>query len=113
MSNPLQHSRMRISNELFFEEEEKIEKVFRAVIIELSEASAVVEPLEGEWERASADRISFGIQSFEAIGAEVGCVVDVTYQGGIMESYPAQIRATGWRMITPTSKNDDTVFLPE
>ncbi|MBO5939311.1 MAG: hypothetical protein J6Q82_07445 [Clostridia bacterium] len=85
-------------DELFAQEEETIDKFVCGEIIEMHGTSVLIRPLEGEWERRSADRISFNIQGFEEIGAKVGSVVEVTYRGGVMESYPAQIRATRWRM---------------
>jgi len=85
-------------DDLFAEEEPYIETVVRATIVEINGSSVLIEPLEDEWERASADRISFSADGFEDIGAEVGSVVEVTYKGAIMESYPAQIHATGWKL---------------
>ena len=85
-------------DDLFAEEEPNIESVVRATIIEINGSSILIEPLEGEWERMSGDRISINVSKFEDIGAEVGSVVEVTYKGNIMESYPAKINAIGWKM---------------
>ncbi len=90
--------RWKTVDELFAVEEKTIDKLVYGKIVELNETSVVIAPLEGEWERQSADLISFGIQGFEEIGVEVGSVIAVTYRGGVMESYPAQIHATGWRV---------------
>ena len=70
----------------------------RATVIEINGSTVLLEPLEGEWERLSTDRICIDVSGLKAIGAEVGSVVEVTYQGDIMETYPAQIHATGWKM---------------
>lgn len=79
-------------------EADKVENSFIATVIEINDTSVVVEPVEGEDELRSSDRISFGIKDFDDIGAEVGSVVKVTYTGAIMESYPAQINAIGWQL---------------
>ena len=85
-------------DQLWYLEEEKVEHSFHATIIEMNASVAVVQPLEGEEERSSSDRISFRVADFDDINAEVGSVVNVTYTGGIMETYPAQIYATGWKL---------------
>lgn len=78
-------------------EESKLVSSFTAKIIELDGSSALVEPAEGEWERNSADRIYVSIRDFEDIGANEGDLVEIFYDGYIMESYPAQIHGTGWK----------------
>ena len=85
-------------DDLFAKEEPNIESVVRATVIEINGSSVLIEPLEGEWERMSGDRIHINVSEFEDIGAEVGSVVEVTYKGNIMESYPAKINAIGWKM---------------
>ena len=96
--------RWKSLDELFLKESETIENVVRGEIVEIRGVSALIEPIEGEWERSCSDRISFSIQGFEEIGAKEGSIVEVTYRGGVMESYPAQIFATGWRMIEQSPK---------
>ena len=85
-------------DDLFAKEEPNIESIVRATVIEINGSSVLIEPLEGEWERMSGDRIHINVSEFEDIGAEVGSVVEVTYKGNIMESYPAKINAIGWKM---------------
>lgn len=75
------------------------ERTFEAVIVELSGTSALVEPDEGTDERKSSDRITFDTEELDDIGASVGSRVSVTYTGGIMESYPARIRAVSWSSV--------------
>ena len=72
------------------------EKNLIAVIVEYNGSTVVVEPLEGEDERNSCDRISFSVGELEDIGPCVGDTVRVYYTGGIMETYPAQINAKSW-----------------
>lgn len=71
---------------------------FTAQVIECGETWVLVEPLEGEAERNSADRISFSTQNLEQLQIQVGTQVVVTYNGEIMESYPAQIIPISWRL---------------
>lgn len=90
--------RNKTVDELWEQEYQPQEKRFFATVLERSHNYVLVAPLEGETERRSADKISFSIAGFDPIGARVGSVVEVRYTGEIMESYPAQIRATGWNL---------------
>ncbi len=81
---------------LWYYEEDKVEYSFNATILEINGDSVIVEPLADEQESNSASRISFGISGLPNIDAKVGDFVKVTYTGGIMESYPAQINAINW-----------------
>ncbi|MBR4880543.1 MAG: hypothetical protein IKU19_01330, partial [Clostridia bacterium] len=85
------------------------ENSFLAVVIEYNGSYAVVEPLEGEAERNSCSRISFSVGGFEDEDIEpcVGDTVRVTYTGGIMETYPAQINAVSWEYYSPEPYFDD------
>lgn len=85
-------------DELWMEEEPEVEHSFIATVLKLHDTSVLVEPVEGEDELRSADQISFGIKELADIGADVGSVVEVTYKGLIMESYPAQINAVSWKL---------------
>lgn len=71
---------------------------FTAQVIEYKDNWVLVEPLEGEPERNSADKISFGTQNLEPLEIQVGTKVVITYGGEIMESYPAQIIPISWRL---------------
>lgn len=79
-------------------EEDKVVHSFIATVLEINGTTVLVEPVEGETERMSSDKISFGTQSLVDIGAEVGSVVKVSYTGGIMETYPAKIHAMKWSL---------------
>lgn len=87
-------------DELWEQEAENVENKFVATVVEINGDSVLVEPFENEGERLSSDRISFSVSSFEDIDVKVGDFIEVTYKGGIMESYPAQIHATGWKLAT-------------
>lgn len=79
-------------------EEDKVEHTFIATVVEITDSSVTVEPVENSAILMSADKVSFGISDLEKIGAEVGSVVKVTYQGNVMESYPAQVRPIRWEL---------------
>ncbi len=80
-----------------YEEQEVVHK-FVATILELDSTTALVQPVEGEDELCSADKIHLGIADLGDIGAQVGSDVEIHYTGGIMESYPAQIHAVKWEL---------------
>ncbi len=89
--------RLKSIDELWDMEWENIEHSFIATVLEINGNSVLVEPVPGANELSSSDQISFGIKDMD-IGAKVGDVVKVTYTGGIMESYPAQINAVKWEI---------------
>lgn len=70
------------------------EKVyFYGKIIESNQNSIVVEPNEDEEIRKSADKISIALEKNLDYMYEVGTNVKITYNGVIMETYPAQVEA--------------------
>lgn len=79
-------------------EEEKAAHSFVGTVLEINGSHVLVEPAAGEDELRSSDRISFSAKALGDIGAEIGSVVQITYTGGIMESYPAQINAVSWML---------------
>ena len=84
-------------DELWAEEEAGIEHVFDAEITEINGSVVTVRPAAGTAEAASSDKIQFVTGNLERIGFNVGTVVQVTYKGGIRETYPAQINAISWK----------------
>ncbi len=85
-------------DELWGEEDARKVHSFLATVLELNDSSALVQPAEGEAELRSADQIHFGIADLDKIDVRVGSDVKIYYTGGIMESYPAQIRAVQWEL---------------
>ena len=83
---------------LWYYEEDKVEHNFVATILEINNSSVIVEPVADSAVFMSTDKVTFGIFDLEKIEAEVGSVVKVTYTGGVMESYPAQIHAISWEL---------------
>lgn len=82
------------------EKPQKIENtsVFYATVQEISGSSVLVVPLAGEDELRSSDQITFNTKDLEDIGVCAGDIVKITYDGQIMESYPAQIKAISWEL---------------
>ena len=61
---------------------------FLAHVVEVHESYLLVEPLEEEWERNSADRITVTIPTPQQF--QPGDLVRIHYSGSLLESYPAQ-----------------------
>ena len=83
---------------LWYYEEDKVEYSFIATVLEINGNSVLAEPVEGESERLSSDKISFDIADLDKLDVQAGSVVQVSYQGGILESYPAKVNATSWEI---------------
>ena len=67
---------------------------FFGKVIESTNTYIIVEPNEGEGERKIADKISISLGKNNDALYEIGTNVKITYHDNIMESYPAQIKAT-------------------
>ena len=75
--------------------------VFTATVLENNETSLLVEPVEGSGELRSADRIIVYVSDADLLDVQnreisiddiqSGMLVEISYTGGIAESYPAQI----------------------
>ena len=85
-------------DDLWAGEEQEVVHKFVATVLEISGNSVLVEPVIGEEELQSSDRISVNTTNLGDIGAEIGSDVEIYYTGGIMETYPAQINATKWTL---------------
>lgn len=83
---------------LWYYEEDKVEHSFVATVLEINGTSVVVQPVADSAVLMSTDKVSFGTSDLEKIEVEVGSVVKVTYTGGVMESYPAQVHAISWEL---------------
>lgn len=64
---------------------------FYATVIEAKEMYMLVEPVEGSQELKSSDKISIGLEENNDEVYSVGMIVKITYDGTIMETYPAKI----------------------
>ena len=71
------------------------DRTFRATVLEVKNNFLMVEPLTGEEERRSSDKITLTAPAGTAVELlQPGCPVEVQYDGIIAESYPAQINAS-------------------
>lgn len=86
-------------SELHAEGRAYLKDQFIATVLEINGNSVLVELEEDAAQYYSVDKISFGIADLEKLDVRVGSRVKVTFNGEIMESYPAQIIATGWELI--------------
>lgn len=69
-----------------------VKTTFEATVLETGDSCCLVEPVEGSAELNSADRIEVQIPTSDpAIEPEVGDLIEITYNGSIMETYPAQL----------------------
>lgn len=86
------------ADELWEREQLLMEKSFRATVIELNGNIAIVEPIAGEDEASSANRISISTDKLKSAEVLVGDVVEVVYKGLIRETYPATLDVVSWRL---------------
>lgn len=65
---------------------------FKAIILEIQNSSCLVEPVEGSQELNSSDRITISMEKLDSsLEPEVGDIIEITYNGDIMETYPARL----------------------
>lgn len=74
---------------------------FEATILEINGNSVLVELDEAYTMQYGSDIISFGTADLEKLDVQVGSRVRVVFNGEVMDSYPAQIRAISWSKVTP------------
>lgn len=66
--------------------------IFEATVLEINDNYYLVEPVEGSQELNSANRIEVPIPNPDStLSPEVGDIIKITYNGDIMETYPAQL----------------------
>ncbi len=62
---------------------------FQATVLQVNDTRLLVEPVAGSVELTSSDQIS--LSNEEGIALQAGDVVEIEYDGSIMETYPAQL----------------------
>ncbi len=62
---------------------------FQATVIEVTGNSILVEPIEGSSELSSSDQ--FSIPNKDGLELQTGNIIEIEYNGDILESYPAQL----------------------
>lgn len=88
--------------------EENREVTFQAEIVSIENSSLLVEPAADSSEAASASRISIPLaQMPSAPEPQNGDILEITYNGDIMESFPAQLGKIYDIQVIPQSEYDD------
>lgn len=87
---------------------EENEYSFFGKVVESADNYIIVEPNEDEEERKSSDKISIGLGEYNDALYMVGTNVKITYDGTIMESYPAQVKAT--KIEVKSAENFEILF---
>lgn len=87
---------------------EQSEKSFFGKVVKSEASYIIVEPNEDEDIRKSSDKISINLGEDNDALYEVGTNVKITYTGTIMESYPAQIKAT--KIELKSAENFEIIF---
>lgn len=66
--------------------------VLQAKLLEIHHGYFLVEPVEGSWELSSSDRIQVPMKNMNpSPEPEVGDILEIEYNGEILETYPAQL----------------------
>lgn len=81
---------------------------FYGKIIESNSNYIIVEPNEDEEIRTSADKIMIGLEENNDAIYTVGTNVKITYDGYVMETYPAQIKTTNIEI--KSAENFEMIF---
>ena len=92
---------LKPANTLWEEARADLKPQFVATILEINGDSVLVELEETFAKKYGSDQIVFSIANLEKIDAQTGSRIKVTFNGEVMESYPAQIRAISWSKVTP------------
>ena len=62
---------------------------FQATVLEVNDANILVEPVPDSAEHMSSGQIY--VPNQESVAVQTGDIVEITYDGSIMETYPAQL----------------------
>ena len=84
------------------------QRTVRAQITEIEDSSFLVTPVEGAWELSSSDLFRVPIKNMPpSPEPQVGDIVEITYDGFILESDPAQFsNVLSIRVISQAEKTD-------
>ena len=85
---------------------------FLAEVLEIWDNCFLVRPLDGSWELGSADRITVPMQNIQASREiRIGDIIEIHYDGYLMESYPAQIGTVYQILVYQMESTSYTYFL--
>lgn len=81
--------------------------VCRATVIEVNGNTMIVKPVDGSWELSSANQFSLSASLLdEGVTPAVGMTLEITYDGSILEIYPASF--SGIQKVTVISVPSNT-----
>ena len=87
------------------------ESVCKATITEVNGNTMLVKPVDGSWELSSADQFSLSASLLdEGVTPTVGMTLEITYDGSILEIYPASF--SGIQKVTVVSEPSNTSSPP-
>jgi len=82
--------------------------VCKATVTEVNGNTMIVKPVDGSSERSSADQFSLSSSLLgEGITPVVGMTLEITYDGGVLETYPAQFGNV--QKVTVISESSNTL----
>ena len=81
--------------------------IMTGTVLEISNGTMIVEPLEGEDELSSADKFVVSMEHMSASQEpEVGDIIEVTYNGDIEETYPARLGGVTYISVVDSASDD-------
>lgn len=83
---------------LWYKEEENVEYTFIATVLEINSDSVTVQPAEDSTLFGKDARVTFSTLNLEKIDISNGSTVQISFNGGVRESYPAHINAISWKL---------------
>lgn len=85
--------------------------VCKATVTEVNGNTMIVKPVDGSWELSSADQFSLSASLLdEGVTPAVGMTLEITYDGSILEIYPASF--SGIQKVTVVSEPSNTSSPP-
>lgn len=93
---------------------ERDEVTFEATVLEVHDGYYLVNPVEGSRELNSADKIEVSMKNLDpSLEPEVGDIIEITYDGIIMETYPARLHEVySVRVVREAENTDDAPLAP-
>ena len=86
--------------------------VLRAKILEIHDGYFLVEPVEGSWELSSASKIEVPIRNMSpSPEPQVGDILNIEYDGQILETYPARINKV-YHLALEQTRYYSTIMVP-
>ena len=81
--------------------------IITGTVLEISNGTMIVEPLEGEDELSSSDKFVVSMVHMSASPEpEVGDIIEVTYNGDIVETYPARLGGVTYISVVDSVSDD-------